>query len=217
MGVNPNRSFRLVYIPRRAVTKKPSFTTNRRGCKLPKWTCSVRVAGAKSVEVRMDATEPLTVPFVIAVDSREKLPYSFQGLRADKRQHNRPLEIRTEWQPLRSGDYAILGLDHRFVVERKSLTDLFGTLGKGRQRFTAEMKRLAALSTAAVVVEASWHDVLCHPPELSRLNVKTIHRTVIAWQFKYPRVHWHFMGDRRLAEITTFRLLEKFYACGSYK
>jgi len=165
----------------------------------------------------METAEPLTVPFIVAVDSREKLPYSFTGLHADAKQHNRPLEIRTEWQSLKTGDYAILGLEHRFTVERKSKTDLFGTLGKGRPRFVNEMKRLAALPTSAVVVEASWHDVLCNPPDASRLNVKTIHRTVIAWQFKYPHVHWHFMGDRRLAEITTFRLLEKFYACGCYK
>ena len=162
----------------------------------------------------MEPNEPLTVPFVIAIDSREKLPYRFDGLRANKRQHNRPLKIRTEWRPLKTGDYAILGLEHRFTVERKSKTDLFGTLGKGRQRFVNEMQRLAALPTAAVVVESSWHDVLCNPPELSRLNVKTIHRTVIAWQFKYPHVHWYFMGDRRLAEITSFRLLEKCYHNG---
>jgi hypothetical protein len=34
---------------------------------------------------------------------------------------------------------------------------------------------------------------------------------VLAWQQRFVRVHWLFMGSRRLAEVTTLRVLERFY------
>ena len=39
---------------------------------------------------------------------------------------------------LKAGDYTIAGLEDVVVVERKSIKDLFGTLGQHRDRFEAE-------------------------------------------------------------------------------
>jgi DNA excision repair protein ERCC-4 len=166
-----------------------------------------------------DATvlEPLAVPFVVAVDTREQLGYQFEGLQADARQQRRPLLITTERRTLAQGDYSIVGHEDQVAVERKALPDLFGTLGQGRGRFERELTRLddmvrmVAGGCAWVMVEADWHTILTAPPEHSSLNPKTIHRSVIAWQQRYPRVHWWFVGNRRLAEITTFRLLERWW------
>jgi hypothetical protein len=66
------------------------------------------------------------------------------------------------------------------------------------------------MTFAAVVVEADWEKILKHPPDFSRLNPKTIFRSVIAWQQRYPRVHWWMGPDRRFAEIVTLRILERF-------
>jgi ERCC4-type nuclease len=96
------------------------------------------------------------------------------------------------------------------AIERKSQADLFGTLGQGRERFERELERLAGLLWAAVMVEADWAEVLSGF-DRSRLNPKTIHRSVIAWQQRYPSIHWWFCGDRRLAEVTTFRILERWW------
>ena len=90
------------------------------------------------------------------------------------------------------------------------LADLFATLGQDRERFERELTRLAEMTFAAVVVEADWDKILKHPPEFSRLNPKTIFRSVIAWQQRYPRVHWWMGPDRRFAEIVTLRILERF-------
>lgn len=60
-----------------------------------------------------------------------------------------------------------------------------------------------------------WIDALrelsAGPPEFSSLNPKTVYRSVLAWQQRYPAVHWWFCVNRRHAEVTTFRVLERFW------
>jgi ERCC4-type nuclease len=45
----------------------------------------------------------------------------------------------------------VQGFADQIAVERKSLADLFGTLGQGRERFERELVRLSAHQYAAVV------------------------------------------------------------------
>jgi DNA excision repair protein ERCC-4 len=158
-----------------------------------------------------DPDAPLPTPFTVVIDSREQANYTFQGLRADAKQLCRPLVVQTVVRGLRSGDYSLAGHENAIAIERKSLSDLYGTLGKGRDRFERELARLAEMRLAVVMVEASWHEILTSPPDRSRLNPKTVHRSVIAWQQRFPNVHWWTAGDRRLAEITTFRILERWW------
>jgi ERCC4-type nuclease len=152
--------------------------------------------------------EPLTAPFTILVDGREKAPYRFTGLRADKAQRCRPLIVPVEWSHLKTADYTVQGLEEVVCVERKSLADLYSTLGQHRERFEAEHQRMAEFRRACVVVEASWFEAITMPPEPSRLNPKTVFRTAISWHLRYG-VPWFFCEDRRLSEVFTFRYLEK--------
>lgn len=155
---------------------------------------------------------PLMSPFTVVVDTREQMPYEFAAIHADAAQHRRLIHVPREVRCLSSGDYSIAGeFESRVAVERKSLADLFSTLGQGRKRFTAELERLAAYDFAAVVVEATWEMVLGDPPPRSELNPKTIYRSVIAWQVRYPRVHWWMCPNRAFAEVTTYRILERFW------
>lgn len=112
---------------------------------------------------------------------------------------------------LRQGDYSLWGCHDRVAVERKSKADLFATLGQGRDRFERELERMASLEFAAVVVEAEWSEVLSDPPRHSDLNPKTVFRSVIAWQQRNPWIHWWFVGGRRMGEVTTLRILERFW------
>jgi ERCC4-type nuclease len=97
-------------------------------------------------------------------------------------------------------------------VERKSAADLFGTLAGGRRRFVRELERLQErCEYAAVVVEADWETLFTTPPEYSRLPPRNVFRSVVAYQQRYPRVHWWFCPGRRFAELTTFRVLERFW------
>lgn len=154
--------------------------------------------------------KPIRVPFTVIVDGREQLPYRFEGLRADAARKRRPLEIPLERRNLSAGDYSIKGMEDLVAIERKTLEDLYSTLGQRREQFEREHDRLAELAFAAVVIEANWETILKEPPEQARLHPKVIQRTFISWQQKYG-VPWWTMGSRRLAEGVTFRTLEMFW------
>lgn len=144
------------------------------------------------------------------IDTREQTPFTFDGIRADKKDGGEILTIPVIRATLRQGDYSLLGHELRIAVERKSLSDLFGTLGQGRDRFVRELERLAEMPHAHVVVEAEWSTILNNPPPFSSLNPKTVYRSVVAWVSRYQSIHWWMMPDRRYAEVTTFRILERF-------
>lgn len=160
---------------------------------------------------KRDSGQPLDLPFTVLVDQQEGRPYKFRDLRADAREGRRPLRVATRTVHLKTGDYSLEGMEDRVSVERKSLADLYGTLGGARERFERELARLQQMECATVVIEASWPQILLDPPEFSRLNPKTVHRSIIAWQQEFPRVHWWAAGDRRLAEVTTLRILQRFW------
>ena len=83
---------------------------------------------------------------IVVIDSREQTPWEFSNLP-------------TERATLDSGDYSIVGLTHLVVVERKSLPDLLGCLGRERDRFKRELQRLRAFRFRCLVVEASYADL----------------------------------------------------------
>lgn len=156
------------------------------------------------------ATTPLPVPFQIVVDGREVMNYTFGGIRGDSRDSYRPLAVTWRWGHLRTGDYSVLGFESRCAVERKSLVDLYGTIASGRVRFRREHERLAEMEFAAVVIEASLGRVIQCPPPRTRLLPKVVYRTALHWMCEY-RVPWIFCDDRRMGEITTFRLLARWW------
>ncbi|HZZ79635.1 MAG TPA: ERCC4 domain-containing protein [Gemmataceae bacterium] len=153
----------------------------------------------------------LTLPYVIAVDTREQHRYAFaQQLRIGGKQYS----IRTAAATLNAGDYSIVGFEQSpggVAIERKSLADAYGTFGRGRERFERELARLAAFRFAAVVVEAEWSAVLASPPARSRLKPRSVMGSIIAWQVRYPTVQWCFFPGRDVAEAFTARMLDRFY------
>lgn len=120
-------------------------------------------------------------------------------------------QVLTKTTGLASGDYSLFGFADRIAVERKSLADLYSTVGQGRERFERELIRLADMEFSAVVVEAEWSAVINDPPRHSELTAKSIYRSVLAWQQRYPRCHWWFVPGREMGELTTFRILERFW------
>jgi ERCC4-type nuclease len=155
-------------------------------------------------------------PARILVDTREQAPYSFRGLSADAADGctaaglRLPLLVPTARVALPAGDYAVEGFQDRCAVERKSLADLYSTLSQGRDRFRREVERLSGMEFAAVVVEAPFSRILRDPPPHSDLLPKAVFRTILSWSVRY-RVHWLPCEDRRHAEITVFRLLQRHY------
>ena len=84
--------------------------------------------------------------FVITIDSREQKPYGFG--------------CATQTRKLDAGDYSVSGLEDRVSVERKSLPDFVHTVIHDSDRFHAELRKLAELDLACVVVEADLDAVL---------------------------------------------------------
>ena len=156
--------------------------------------------------------EPFVVPFTILVDGQEKAPYHFDGMTTDASMKNRPMSVPTSWSHLKTGDYSIDGWKKHVTVERKSLEDLYSTLGQHRDRFEREHIRMAGMGAgnSCVVIEANWNQILNHPPRRSRLVPKTVFRTFLSWSQKYA-VPWYAMESRRMAEVATFRWLECWY------
>lgn len=164
-------------------------------------------------------TPPITCPFTVIIDTREQSPFPFKGFRADAK-HARQVQgqkiipdlyIPTERSGLPTGDYSIQGHESSIAIERKSLTDLYGTLGSGRDRFERELDRLSKFQVAHVVVESDWMTALRSPPDRAKLSPKSVFRSINAWEQEFPTIHWQFMGSRELAEHKTFRILERFW------
>lgn len=157
------------------------------------------------------AADPPAFPCAIVIDKQEQLPYAFARIPADAHQGQGLVAIRTEVRKIRTGDYTLAGYESRVSVERKSKEDLFRTIGQERERFERELVRLHGMQFGAVVVEAEWSEIFNDPPGYSQLQPKTIYRSVLAWQQRFTRVHWWFMPGRAAAEVTTFRVLERFW------
>jgi hypothetical protein len=146
----------------------------------------------------------------LIVDNREQNPYGFQGLHAGADQGYLPIEVLTEPGTLKQGDYSLLGFEDRVAVERKSLSDLYSTLGGGRERFVRELDRLAELDFAAVVIEATWEQIAGSPPPHSSMNSRSVVASILAWQQRYP-IAWLTAGSWQFGGALTYRILERFW------
>jgi hypothetical protein len=180
-----------------------------------------------------DDVSPVT-PFTILIDSAETIPYQFLGIKSSAATDRRPWIVKTEWRALGRhpdslGDYSIDGFVGRVAVERKSLEDCQSTIlgwdGR-RERFKRELANLAKMDAACVVVEAGVMAVIRYAPAFGKKtageNAQILAQSIMAWQQDY-RVPWFFadgydnhgehdpVAARRLAELFTFRFLERFF------
>lgn len=123
------------------------------------------------------APKPAVPPCVIIQDTREPSPteagafkpYILGTGKGTKGPAQWALQI--ERRKLDTGDYSLPGFETMVTLERKSLSDLLGTLfgatsdsvGDGRanlERFRRELDRMRSFKRAAIVVEASMQQVL---------------------------------------------------------
>jgi len=139
--------------------------------------------------------------FTIIIDTRERSPYTFETID--------PMP-NTMVSGLKTGDYSVDGFQDRITVERKSLTDLYGSIGTGRDRFEREMARMYSMDFAAVVVEADWTTIIKNPPSRSKLKPVSVFATILAWMQRY-NVHWLTCPNREFAERATHRILDRWY------
>jgi ERCC4-type nuclease len=84
---------------------------------------------------------------IIIIDSRESTPLKF------------PPHVKTESAGLISADYSVKGLEHLIGIERKTLSDLCGSLTSGRERFFRELTRLRGYQFKRLLVIGKRSDI----------------------------------------------------------
>lgn len=140
--------------------------------------------------MRLPATlQPESVLAII--DTREQTPLDLSPLR-------------TTAATLDTGDYSLSGLEHVVRIERKSLDDLIGCIGRDRERFEREVARLLAYPVRVLLVEATWPQI-----ELGQWRGKVTSEqaigSLLGWQASGLSVH--LVGDHQRAGKHAARLL----------
>lgn len=138
--------------------------------------------------------KPAHLEVVVLVDTREQEPLVFPVAR--------PATLAT-------GDYSTPGLENVVAVERKSLPDLFACCGHGRERFRAQVERLAALRSGHLLVEGSIDDVLNAPllgHVKSDMDPRAVLQTLLSWCTEL-RVPCWFAGSRQNAAAIVLGVL----------
>ena len=124
------------------------------------------------------------------VDTRERFPLCLDPLRVLS-------------GTLDTGDYALLGCDH-IRIERKSLDDLLGCVGRDRERFDREVQRLLAYPVRVLLVEATWAQIEIGQWR-SKLKPEAVIGSLLGWQASGLSVH--MVGDHERAGRHAARLL----------
>ena len=124
---------------------------------------------------------------ILIVDSREQTPLKF------------PDNIEVEVSGLYSGDYSVKGLEHLFSVERKSLSDLCGSLTSGRERFEKELHRLRGYRFKRLLIVGDRRDLETGNYR-SKATPKSLLASLNAFEVRYeiPTV---FADEKLAAEL----------------
>ena len=124
-------------------------------------------------------------------DTREQLPLDLA-----------PLKVQTG--TLDTGDYSLVGCEHVIRIERKSLDDLLGCVGRDRERFDREVQRLLAYPVRVLLVEATWPQI-----EMGQWRGKITPEqaigSLLGWQAAGLSIH--LVGDHERAGRHAARLL----------
>lgn len=123
---------------------------------------------------------------VFLVDTREQRPLDFSAV------ENRSL-FKIAPATLVTGDYSVRGLEQEIAVERKSLEDLLMCVGRERERFERELRRMQSYEARLVVVEATWQQ-LGVGGWRSQITPRQVQGSIMRWQTW--RIPFHFAHSR---------------------
>ena len=130
----------------------------------------------------------------IKIDSREQRPL--------------PFTLPTVVGNLETGDYSIQNLENMISIERKEINDLVGSLSTGRARFERELQRSKALDYFALIVEATFDDLVCSRYR-SKMTPASVVESLSAFSIRYGLSIW-FAENRDYAGRLTQSLLVKY-------
>lgn len=109
------------------------------------------------------------------------------------------------------GDYTIMGLEDKVMIERKTLGDLWGTLGniENYRRFLREIERAKSHTVKYLIIEATLADV-DKGYHWSKVPSNNIHAKLVSLQIKHG-IHVIFAGRIDKARLYVRRLMHKLY------
>ena len=140
--------------------------------------------------------------YTIIVDSREQ---NALWMKSSKR-------TKIKKEKLDTGDYSAKGYEDKICLERKSLGDLFGSLGKGHKRFRKELERARSLDYFAIIIEGSIMSILNKEWEGSyhtKMRGYVILKILCTLQVKYG-IHVIYAGSRKGAKRVIMQLLKSY-------
>ncbi len=129
---------------------------------------------------------------ILLIDSREKKPLEFKH----------PWITAIEVAKLEVGDYAVRfkdGYSPPVFFERKSIGDLFGTMGKGYKRFKREIGRSQELNAELhIVMEGSYSKILKGYSH-SLLEGLSVIKQLLTLRYRYKIEHHWFNSRENMA------------------
>jgi hypothetical protein len=141
---------------------------------------------------------PDEIPFTpipqIIVDSREQKPFHFE--------EHTLIESKLEY-----GDYS-LHPNNKLAVERKSLSDLYGTLSGGRERFEREIQKAKKLEGyIIVVVESTLNNMMYQKQKFGKASGEFIAHNMRKLLRQYDNLQFVFCDGREEARNKTLHIL----------
>lgn len=139
--------------------------------------------------------------FTIIKDSREKKGWNFRASANCRGMIVRKLE---------TGDYSLVDYEDLIMIERKSLSDLWGTLLTSRERFIKEMERAKEIPIRYLVIEGTLSDVM-HGLKYSKVGPDYILSSLMSLEVKYG-IHVIYTSKRKdVAQQYVRKLLAKLF------
>lgn len=165
--------------------------TNARGRQMIFWQTARTSKQARPAVNLPGARASGIADLEIAVDIRERYPFTFADRQATTRR-----------EPLKAGDYGFI-VDGvlQASVERKSMADLVTSLTTGKLKF--QLTELATIPRAAVVVEERYSQVF----KLDHVRPSVVADAIAECQIRFPTVPIIFCDTRKLAQEWTYRFL----------
>lgn len=107
------------------------------------------------------------------------------------------------------GDYAIKGYEDKIMIERKTIGDLWNTLGRDWDRFLREMDRAKNHRMKYLIIEGNLADIDRGYP-YSKIPPELIHAKLMSLQVKH-NVHVIFAGRIDRARDYVRKLIAKLF------
>lgn len=110
---------------------------------------------------------------------------------------------------LKTGDYSVRGFEDKVCIERKSIQDLFVSLGSERSRFYDEIERMKTYESKVLLVEGKHEDCLCFKP-YTKMHPNAVRASLMSIWVRHG-IPIYFATNRHWAEVFVIDYLVKYY------